>query len=164
MTLMIYVQCNAEEPISIEVECMATVQDVLGELERVGEKYKFHGLHYTGGGPLATDDVLADLGICPESTLNYQRCASWKPTEVKMRKVVKNYEMEIYRPYGNIDIRYWDTSSVTDMSGMFEDAINFHKDISRWDTLNVTNMSRMFVRTKAFNQDIGGWDRSNVYE
>ena len=38
--------------------------------------------------------------------------------------------------YGHI--RLWDTTNVTNMSNMFNDAINFDQDyISRWDTSNV---------------------------
>ena len=70
------------------------------------------------------------------------------------------------------DIGYWDTSNVTNMSGMFRgywdwenqeytDQI-FNQDISGWDTSNVTNMSYMFSNTSDFNQDIGDWDTSNV--
>ena len=42
------------------------------------------------------------------------------------------------------DISGWDTSSVTDMAGMFHRAIYFNQDISGWDTAQVTNMRAMF--------------------
>ena len=44
--------------------------------------------------------------------------------------------------YGHISD--WDVSSVTYMSGLFEDKRKFNDDISRWDVSNVTNMNRMF--------------------
>ncbi|AJM71610.1 BspA family leucine-rich repeat surface protein [Mycoplasma yeatsii] len=59
-------------------------------------------------------------------------------------------------------IEKWDTSNVTDMSGMFENVYNFNQDISNWDTSNVTNMSRMFKGAERFNQNINSWDTSNV--
>ncbi|MDP2518769.1 BspA family leucine-rich repeat surface protein [Shimia thalassica] len=62
----------------------------------------------------------------------------------------------------NQDIGGWDTSSVTDMSGMFSDADVFNQDIGGWDTGSVTDMSQMFSDADVFNQDIGGWDTSRV--
>ncbi|MDB2314677.1 BspA family leucine-rich repeat surface protein, partial [Flavobacteriaceae bacterium] len=63
----------------------------------------------------------------------------------------------------NQEIGNWDTSNVTNMSGLFEgfnQSPIFNKDISHWNTSNVTDMSEMFYRNHAFNQDIGGWDTS----
>ena len=54
------------------------------------------------------------------------------------------------------------TSKITNMSGMFDNAIAFNGDISKWDTSNVTNMSRMFYDARTFNGDISKWDTSNV--
>ncbi|VVU94357.1 Mycoplasma protein of unknown function, DUF285 [seawater metagenome] len=60
------------------------------------------------------------------------------------------------------DISYWDVSQVTDMSGLFKNAISFNKDISSWDVSSVTNMNNMFFRAESFNQDISSWDVSSV--
>ena len=62
----------------------------------------------------------------------------------------------------NQDIGGWDTSQVTNMSGMFIQASAFNQDIGNWDTSQVTNMSIMFSGASSFNQDIGGWDTSQV--
>ncbi|XRB05172.1 EF-hand domain-containing protein [Pycnococcus provasolii] len=61
----------------------------------------------------------------------------------------------------NEDISNWDTSQVTDMSGMFMGSW-FNGDISGWDTSKVTDMGSMFDRATSFNQDISGWDTSQV--
>jgi len=62
----------------------------------------------------------------------------------------------------NQDIGGWDTSAVTDMSGMFTVAEAFDQNIGSWDTSAVTDMSGMFDNAGAFNQDIGSWDTSAV--
>ena len=160
--LLIDVQCDGNETIPIEVEYVATIQDVLNELKNAGKEHKWYKLYYSGKGPLGVTNTLADLGICPESTLNYQRYVSWKPIERELREAIDNYdEMKIYHPNGDRDIRYWDTSNVTDMSELFEKMICY-QDIEGWDTSNVTNMHRMFYNAYTFDQDIGGWDTSNV--
>ena len=41
--------------------------------------------------------------------------------------------------YGHIST--WETSGVTDMSELFEDASSFNEDVSAWDTSGVTTMT-----------------------
>jgi len=48
------------------------------------------------------------------------------------------------RAFGDIDLSGWDTSSVTDMSYMFDSASFNTLNLSGWDTSNVTSMSSMF--------------------
>ncbi|WP_080896251.1 BspA family leucine-rich repeat surface protein [Photobacterium angustum] len=55
-----------------------------------------------------------------------------------------------------------DTSNVTDMKNMFENAVSFNQDISSWDTSNVTNMHSMFYGATYFDGDISNWNVSNV--
>ena len=54
----------------------------------------------------------------------------------------------------NDDISRWETSNVTTMKGMFDNAHAFNGDLSRWDTSNVTTMIRMFCSAHAFNGDV----------
>ena len=61
--------------------------------------------------------------------------------------------------YGNIST--WVTTSIKNMSYLFNGRTTFNDDISNWDVSNVTDMEYMFYRTP-FNQLIGGWDVSNV--
>lgn len=71
---------------------------------------------------------------------------------------------------GKLDnIQYWDTSNVTDMSGMFFNTPVFNINIGNWDTGNVTDMSDMLGQNitnsmldAIFNQDIGSWNTTNV--
>ena len=62
----------------------------------------------------------------------------------------------------NQPIGDWDTSNVTDMSGMFYDAESFNQPIGNWNTSNVTDMSFMFEGVRFFNQPIGNWNTSKV--
>lgn len=63
---------------------------------------------------------------------------------------------------GPANINNWDTSSVNNMSEMFDGALIFNQDIGGWDTSSVVNMNQMFSNATAFNQDIGNWDTSSV--
>lgn|GEM_PF-5013925 len=62
----------------------------------------------------------------------------------------------------NLDISGWDTSSVTTMYYMFNGASAFNQNIGDWNTSSVTNMAEMFWDASSFNQDIGSWDTSSV--
>mgnify|MGYP000194145818 FL=1 len=62
----------------------------------------------------------------------------------------------------NQDISKWDISRATTLRGMFINAHKFNQNIASWDTSNVIHMGDMFNMTKEFNQDIGAWDTSKV--
>ena len=63
------------------------------------------------------------------------------------------------------DISHWDTSSATNMQGMFAGTYfvpnSFNQDIGSWDVSNVTDMSSMFKDATSFNQDLSSWCVSN---
>tara|TARA_R110000822_G_scaffold268025_1_gene391438 strand:- start:974 stop:2122 length:1149 start_codon:yes stop_codon:yes gene_type:complete len=56
----------------------------------------------------------------------------------------------------------FDTSSVTDMNGMFQSATVFNQSLSSFDTSSVTNMSYMFTNATSFNQSLNNFDTSSV--
>jgi len=66
------------------------------------------------------------------------------------------------------DISTWDTSNVTNMSGMFGDFSSLKElsDISKWNTSKVINMSYMFYNCRSLKSlpDISKWDTSNVVD
>ena len=62
----------------------------------------------------------------------------------------------------NGDISDWDVSSVTDMSYMFSNNHNFNQNLLGWNVSSVTNMLNMFAGAQSFNQDISDWDVSSV--
>lgn len=65
-------------------------------------------------------------------------------------------------PTGPVHISHYDTSSVTNMSSMFEIAVTFNQPLDNFDTSNVITMESMFNGAMTFNQDISAWDVSNV--
>jgi surface protein len=73
---------------------------------------------------------------------------------------------DAFRSCGNLgssgNMNGWDTSSVTDMGGMFYDASSFNQPIGGWDVSSVTDMTWMFYDCSSFNQPIGSWDTSSV--
>lgn len=62
----------------------------------------------------------------------------------------------------NQDISTWNTSRVTVMATMFQNATSFNQDISGWDVSNVTNMDSMFESASQFNQDLSPWCVKNI--
>ena len=85
---------------------------------------------------------------------------------------VTNYAAALAK-YGNI--RFWDTSRVTDMTDVFGYynpyagsgngaywANNFAGNISAWDTSRVTSMYDMFDSAISFNGDLSKWNTSKV--
>jgi len=53
----------------------------------------------------------------------------------------------------NCDIGAWDTSSVSNMAGIFKDSKSFNQDLRRWDTSRVILMKNAFVGAEAFDPD-----------
>jgi surface protein len=64
------------------------------------------------------------------------------------------------KEYGPIEL--WDVSNVTNMTGLFHNAVRFNEYIGGWDVSNVTNMTELFKNALHFNEYIGGWNVSNV--
>ena len=62
--------------------------------------------------------------------------------------------------YGHITT--WDTSGVTDMSGLFSGTATFNSDIGGWNVSNVTNMNNMFLGAISFNQDLSLWEAIHI--
>ncbi|NVK73079.1 MAG: DUF285 domain-containing protein [Oceanospirillaceae bacterium] len=86
-----------------------------------------------------------------------------KLNDETIREAVKLWlknESEAINKYGHI--KDWDTSEVTDMSSLFENAESFNQPIGNWDTSNVISMKKMFWQAKSFNQPIGNWNVSKV--
>jgi surface protein len=55
----------------------------------------------------------------------------------------------------------WNVSSAADLSYMFYET-PFNQDISNWDTSGVTNTTGMFQNNNVFNQDLSSWNMGSV--
>ena len=61
------------------------------------------------------------------------------------------------------DIGAWDTSSVTNMEGMFLYCTSYEgRGIGAWDTSSVTAMQQTFCRCDTFEEDLSAWNTSSV--
>ncbi len=69
--------------------------------------------------------------------------------------------------YGHIS--HWDTSTVTEMNGLFTNLQDhdyqeslFNDNINDWDVSQVTNMAGMFYHCTSYNQPLYKWNTCNV--
>jgi surface protein len=81
----------------------------------------------------------------------------WDTSSVTNMSAMFNQAISFNQPIGT-----WDTSSVVDMFNMFNGATSFNQPIGTWNTSSVISMSSMFFNATSFNQPIGSWDTSSV--
>ena len=62
----------------------------------------------------------------------------------------------------NEPLNDWDVSNVTKMCAMFQFAAKFDQPLYQWDVSKVTDMSKMFHYAEAFNQPLHTWNVSQV--
>jgi surface protein len=103
-------------------------------------------------------NVWESMGGAFVECVNLEGKASDKPNLSKVEDMSVMFAMTPF----NENIGNWDTSNVTDMTGMFFGNPFFDQDISKWETSKVTSMSLMFSLAVEFNQNISQWDVSNV--
>ena len=76
-----------------------------------------------------------------------------KLTNATIKRAVRDYlnggarKQRVVTKYG--DISNWDTSSVTDMSSLFQNATSFNQPLNKWNVSKVTNMSFMFYNARS---------------
>lgn len=111
------------------------------------------------------------FGIC---AFAYTPKLESMPTKGTVKFYNNDASFAFYRSSFNNDISGWDTSSITNMSHMFQGASAFNQPIENWDVSSVTDMSYMFAETNeffyvhyvpspsVFNQPLNNWNVSNV--
>jgi len=108
------------------------------------------------------------LNISTPSISNKEYVARFKPVDKEALEIaVQDWgsgdpvtRATAIATYGEINT--WDTSLITDMSNLFDGAVDFNDDISSWNTSSVTSMEEMFFMANSFNQDISSWDVGEV--
>ena len=102
-----------------------------------------HALQY---GPMCIWDVSGgDQLRCPN-----------QPLRRILRQVFPALDLDLELAF-NSDL-YWDVSSATNMSRLFEGNGEFNGDLSHWDVSRVLDMERMFRNSGIQNSGIGHWD------
>ncbi|WFQ89896.1 BspA family leucine-rich repeat surface protein [Mycoplasma feriruminatoris] len=83
----------------------------------------------------------------------------WNTSKIKDMSYVF-YDNEII----DADLSQWKTNNVTNMQGMFKNAVKFNNGDKplRWKTDNVENMEEMFNGATNFNQDLKDWNVDKV--
>jgi surface protein len=106
------------------------------------------------------------LTSCTSMLQMFQRCATLNgPTNINSwntSAVTNMVEMFEQATLFNQNIGSWNTAAVTNMAEMFRVATAFNQNIGSWNTGAVTNMARMFSEAAAFNQNIGSWNTGTV--
>lgn len=113
------------------------------------------------------EQVAVETGVAAPDYVSVNRTAL---TDSNIKEIVnlwiENKENEVFTNSENStyygDIKTWDVSQVTDMSGLFKHKHSFNDDISKWNISSVTNMNAMFCNAHEFDQDISRWDVRNV--
>lgn len=59
-------------------------------------------------------------------------------------------------------LRFWNVGNAETMRGMFQETTEFDDNIAFWDLRNVIDLSKNFLNAEKFSQPIGFWDVSNV--
>ena len=124
------------------------------ECANVGDVGIINGVEYT----------VVDRDMLDQMTDNQELLTKVCTTRVTDMNNLFICHEDFNQPIGN-----WDTSNVTNMTGLFYSECQgsqFNQDISQWNVDSVTNMSYMFGGSAGsggvFNQPIGDWNVINV--
>ena len=87
-------------------------------------------------------------------------------TDQNIRQAVLLWELDreaAQAQYG--DIEDWDTSAVTDFSFLFQDRQDeFKHNLNGWNTSQVTSLVGLVQNAPFFQAEIGGWDTTSVQD
>ena len=110
--------------------------------------------------PVLDDDTILDAIKEVKINRNFQSIKYWDVRKVTIMSRLFEEEFIIFDKK-LIDLSYWDTSNVINMSYMFYNNYSKITGITNWNTSNVEDMSYMFNMANYFNQPLN-WDTRNV--
>ena len=120
-------------------------------------------MHYTGVTPVSTEYNVSVSNIPIYIWFDNGTIYWWSETSNPYLNEDSNCLFYRCSYLGDIDVSEFDTSRVSNMSGMFSETPIFSIDTSGFDTSNVTDMSGMFANCiYLVGIDISGFDTSNV--
>ena len=125
-------------------------------LASVGDRATLNGKNYTA----VSNQNLSDMVESNNVTFYEEACTSLV-TDMNVADNLIGGGV-FFNSNINPNISHWDTSSVTDMSGLFVLASNFNQPLN-FDTSSVSNMSFMFAVAGSFNSSLN-FDTSSVVD
>lgn len=102
-------------------------------------------------------EKLRELLLAPDNPANVEKYGTPEAYDIRDLKSLEGLKF-----FRDTDVRFWDTSHVTNMSYMVDDLLVRLNGIEHWNTVRVTSMRGAFAHSASFNQDIGKWDVGRV--
>ena len=117
---------------------------------------------YINGKPLVSMSYMFEEGYDGDYNLISSQAESIDVSLWNTSTVTNMSHMFEYSAATSLDLSSFDTSNVTDMNSMFNCSAATSLDLSSFDTSNVTYMNSMFNRSAATSLDLSSFDTSNV--
>lgn len=133
-----------------------------GSVEWVSMLSAYNGCNYLN---ISATDV-PDLTLVNTMESMFANCSifnspnninTWNTSSVLDMTRLFNNASLFNQPIGN-----WNTSNVTSFYMMFAYAYQFNQPLDNWNTGNAINMQGLFTAAIAFNQPLANWNTSNV--
>ena len=154
-------------PASVEYSASPSLPDGLDLEEQTGEIYGTPTIRQ-----LAAEYTITATPTGGGTTISNNVSLLIQEQAVDKTHLWRMIDEEIAAQGNTADLGLIDTSSITDMSYLFDiatsssashaDYSEFNGDLSGWDVSSVTNMSHMFLDADAFNGDISEWNVASV--
>jgi surface protein len=123
------------------------------------------GFTFNNGGDKLKIKNVSNWGVMAfDATKSFRGCTNLTCSATDAVTVINSDLSGCFQNCVNFNgaISNWDVSGVTNMISVFNNASSFNQPLNSWNVSNVTRMNGMFQRASAFNQDLNNWNVSNV--